>query len=112
MRKSQTLFKFSLSEYFIKAKLDVNLVLAKLQRMADRVSVNQIKLSLNDSIFDITSINNFKKVATKELKTLEIALTPKVLYIKDDNEKHAILKNIMMIHYMEDIVVLKECYLK
>lgn len=68
MRKSQTLFKFSLSEYFIKAKLDVNLVLAKLQRMADRVSVNQIKLSLNDSIFDITSINNLKKSCNKRIE--------------------------------------------
>lgn len=92
MNKNKILIKFDITEYFTKDKLNLNSILSELERLAGKVSVNQVKLSLNDKIFDIIDITEFKKVATKKLKKLIIALTPKLKYVKNDHERHAILK--------------------
>lgn len=92
IKNAKTLFKFDLTRCFVKANLDINLLLAKLQNKADEVSVDRIKLSLNDEIFGKIGINNFKIAAAKNLRKLMIALTPKIEFIKDEDKKHAILE--------------------
>lgn len=89
---SRTLIKFDLTSYFVKDKLDIPSILSELEKRADKILVRQVKLSLNDELFELININQFKEVATKQLNKIIIALTPKLIKICKEEEKKKILE--------------------
>lgn len=61
------------------------------QKVVD-ISEIKLQLSLNDDLFKKISIQECKAIANKNLKNIEIALTPKLTYVQSKVDKNKIIK--------------------
>lgn len=83
----RAIIKFELLNYFVNENLDLTQVFSRLEKEANEYSIVQIQLSLNDSIFNTISIQGFKEITEKSIKNIEIALTPIIKIIYNNEEK-------------------------
>lgn len=49
-------------------------------------------MSLNDDLFKIININEFKRIANIKLKNISIALTPRVEIISNETQQKTLIK--------------------
>ena len=82
----------NLNDYYINGKFELENFLPYLEKEVNNKSIEKLQLSMNDIIFDRIRIQEFKDIADKTLKKLEIALTPKLEYITSAEEKLQIIK--------------------
>lgn len=83
----RAIIKFELLNYFANDNLDLTQVLSRLEIEAGKCSIVQIQLSLNDSIFSKTNIQEFKEITEKTVKKIKIAMTPRLTTIYNNEEK-------------------------
>lgn len=81
-----------LKDYFANGILDLDRFVLRLEQEAGKINVAKIQLSLNDDIFKRVPIKEFKRVANLKLKSMTIALTPKILVISNNQEREKIIK--------------------
>lgn len=101
---NNTLRSFNLDDCFNKGKINLDLILLKLEKEAISKSIKAIRLSLGDQVFNIISAQRFKMKASNILNKLQIVLTPKVKIINNNEEKLEILQR-----YHEDPVFGGHC---
>lgn len=87
----QTIRRFCLWNYIKNDVLSIKEVLSRLEQEEIILAIGKLQLSINDSIFNLISVQKFKEIAGQTLRHLIIALTPKTTYITDDNEKQNLI---------------------
>lgn len=87
--------KFDISFYINNGEFDLGQFLPKLEKEVVNNNENKVKISLNEKIFEKIAIQEFKEKCNKILKNVEIALTPKIIFVQNENDK----KNIIKMHH-------------
>lgn len=87
----------------VNERLSPKKIFSELDITTKQLRINKIQWPINDKIFEICDINEFKRAGNEFLKHLEVALIKSPRIVKENNEKLEIL-HITMIPFMEDIV--------
>ncbi|XP_036335192.1 uncharacterized protein LOC118745701 isoform X1 [Rhagoletis pomonella] len=80
------------NEYATNGDINLDLFFPRLEKEASSLKIRKIRISLNEDIFDKIRIKIFKEIREKLLKTLTIALSPKISTITNKKEKMNIIK--------------------
>ena len=83
--------RFDVSDLYTNGLLDLGQYFQRLEMQAGIHEISQLKVAPWESIFEFTSIDIFKKMGNKELKSLRVALLKPVTIINNEKQKEAIL---------------------
>lgn len=84
--------KMNLSDTIVNGIFVLEQFFPRLESITDNKEITKLQLSLNDEIFEIIKVSNFKNTADKYLKNLVIALTPKLIIVTADEQKKNLLE--------------------
>lgn len=80
------------NDFIINGEIDLDQLFPKLEKIAGNKGIKRFQLSLGDELFKKIRINEFKEKGNALLKNINIALTPRLTIIKDEDEKLNILR--------------------
>lgn len=83
-------------------------VLSRLEHEAAKVKIKKIQCPINDNIFSICSVVDFKNACIRTLKNIQIILINPLQTIDDNNERW---QSLIVIHWLEAIAARKNYYL-
>lgn len=91
-KKRKILMKFDMSTMAAKNEmLTLESVLSRLEKEAAKIQINKFQWPINDNIFSICSVEDFKNACIRTLKTIQIILINPPKIIEDNKEKFRIM---------------------
>lgn len=93
IQNNRHILNINISQYINNGDFDLGQFLPRLEREVVGISEKSLQLSLNDDLFKWIRIQDFKAIANKCIKHIEIALTPKVIYVQSKVDKDNIIKH-------------------
>lgn len=86
-KNKKKILELNVFDAIVNEKLSLEILLSKLETMANNLSIKSFQLSNDDQLFKYFTINKFKDTAEKTLKNLNIILTKAPITIKDEKQK-------------------------
>ncbi|RYX83232.1 hypothetical protein EON73_03945 [bacterium] len=90
-KNHKKIFEIEFVNNNVNEKFSLEKILLSLDQMATLNKVNKLQWPMNDNIFTVYTINEFKDECEKTLKNLKISLISEVITIENDLEKREIL---------------------
>lgn len=84
--------KINIENTIANGNIDLGQFFPILEKEAISRNLDKIQLNLNDDIFSLMTIEEFKQKAYKHIKKIQIALTPKICIVTDKEEQKLLLK--------------------
>ena len=91
MKAKIKLLEVPLGALFVQGKIAPEQFFPRFEKLANIVDLRKMHIEMNNELFKYININEFKQKGNVYLKTIEIALTPKLENITDPNKKVEIL---------------------
>jgi len=86
--------RYDVGDLYTNGSLDLGQFFQRLELQAGKQKITQLKVAPWENIFENISIDKFKKMGNKILKSLRVALLNPVTLITTNNEKEAILSTL------------------
>ena len=92
VNKKKLVLELDLDSLIVHEKIALAQFFSKLEKLVGNTDYKNLKIAINDTLFNFVDINEFKNIGNAKLKTVTIAITPKIVTVTSDTQKLEILK--------------------
>jgi hypothetical protein len=92
--KNKFIIDISVTKENFSSKTSVKMILLMIERELREMKINKAHIQINDELFKMISINDFKMIGNEFLTTLKITLSNKTKYIENEEDRLVIIKRL------------------